>query len=120
RTMPGDGGGAAANVAVTSRSASIVSAHCAVPEHAPDQPVNVELASATATSCTAAPAATFCVHCALQSIAGLEDRMLPEPSPTTCRFSACVEPPLPDPPPELPPHPKTIIPPKTIQPIARM
>ncbi len=44
-----------AKVAVTDCAEFIVTEHDPVPEHAPDQPVNVELASGAAASVTAVP-----------------------------------------------------------------
>src|SRR5881392_1481330 len=52
RAEPGGGGGSAVKVAVTSRSASIVTLQEAIPEHAPDQPANVEPDAAVAVSWT--------------------------------------------------------------------
>jgi hypothetical protein len=47
--------GARAKVAVTERSAVIDSVQLPLPEHAPDQPLNVEPAAAAAESVTVAP-----------------------------------------------------------------
>ena len=52
------------NVAVTDWSAFIVSVHGPVPEHAPDQPVNVEPTAVVVFSVTVAPWSNACAQLA--------------------------------------------------------
>ena len=54
------------NVAVTLFAASIVNVHEPVPEHAPLQPANVELASGVAVSVTTSPSSNAATHAAPQ------------------------------------------------------
>lgn len=103
RAEPGGGGGSAVKVAVTSRSASIVTLQEAIPEHAPDQPVNVDPAAAVATSCTGTLPETGWVHDALQVNTGAVERTSPLPLPATWTLSECVVPPPPPPPEPSPP-----------------
>ena len=68
-------------VAVTFCAEFIVTVHVPVPEHAPDQPVNVELASAVAVSVTEAPEAYDAEQVEPQLIPAGEDATEPVPVP---------------------------------------
>ena len=84
-------------VAVTSRSASIVTEQSA-PEQAPCHPANVEPAAGTAVSCTLLFDGTLGVQSALHSIAGEDERTAPDPFPAMRMVSVrALGPPLPDP-----------------------
>ena len=87
RAVPGDGGGAAVNAAVTSWSALIATSQAPVPEHAPCQPAKLQPASATACRCAVALASSAWVQSLRQENDGFEARICP--SPVTCRCSAC-------------------------------
>src|SRR2546422_9725000 len=87
RAVPG---GRVEKFAVTSRSTSMVSAHPAVPEHAPCHPAKVEPLAGTAVSRTFAFAARVCTHCALHSNAGAAERTAPDPLPPEWRGSVRV------------------------------
>ena len=93
---PVGGGPDVEKVAVTSRSASMVTVQSPAPEHSPCQPAKVEPEAGTARSWTLALAAMLSVHTAPQSKAGLEERTVPEPLPPVRMVSACVDGP-PDP-----------------------
>jgi hypothetical protein len=56
-TVSVNSSGCAVNVAPTSFAASIVTTQLPVPEHAPDQPANVDEASGVAVSVTSVPSA---------------------------------------------------------------
>src|SRR5437867_7881078 len=82
----------AVNVANTMRAVSIVTVHAPVPLHAPDQPSNVEAASAVALSITVLPAPNVASHSAPQSIPAGLDRTTPPPLPNGTTVSRGVLP----------------------------
>ncbi len=70
-----------AKVAVTDCAALIVTLQAAVPEHAPDQPVNFEPAEAVAVNVTDAPYVKACEHAVPQEMPLGLDETVPEPAP---------------------------------------
>src|SRR5438552_8371223 len=73
RALPGGGGGAAENVAVTSRSAFIETSQLPLPPQPPCQPSNFQPESGTAARCTVTVTSIVCWQSPRQENAGLEE-----------------------------------------------
>lgn len=77
-----------ANVAVTFLACDMVTAHVPVPEHAPDQPANVEPAAGVAVRVTTVPHVNDAEHVAPQLMPEGDDVTVPEPLPDFATFRA--------------------------------